>query len=502
MRIVKIFKNKLFLNTVTSVAMQITAIVCGFIVPRFILQFYGSSTNGLVNSITQFVQVISFFELGVGAVVQSALYAPLVQKDDKAISRIIVSAQKYFRMVALFLGAYIVFLLFVYPLMDKNQFGVIYIDTLIVVISLSFFAQYLWGMPDMLLLRADQRGYIVNGIQIVTITLNTITCLIMMVYGMSIQAVKLATSLIYLLRPILMRIYITRKYRIDRHIKYSVEPIIQKWNGIAQHIAAFVLDGTDSIVLTLFTTFSDVSVYGVYNLVLYGMKQLILTASSGIKSYIGNLWARKEKQELIKSFEMMEWGIHNIVTFLFVCTGVLIIPFVTVYTKGITDKNYILPLFALLITFANAIHCMRLPYNILILAAGHYKQTQRCYIIAAIVNVVLSLVFVQLYGLIGVAIGTLIAVAYQTVWMIVYDSRKLIKMSVISTVKLFFTDALVVVGGLLVSRVFSLSEESYYSWFVLAIQVAASVAVCMIITNVLFHRDRLQIVWNVFANRR
>ena len=58
-----------------------------------------------------------------------------------------------------------------------------------------------------------------------------------------------------------------------------------------------------------------------------------------------------------------------------------------------------------------------MPYNILILAAGHYKQTQSNYIIAMILNIVVSIATVKMWGLVGVAIGTLIAMAYQTVWM-------------------------------------------------------------------------------------
>ena len=73
-------KTLLAKNTVASLLAQITSLVCGFILPRFFLQEYGSEVNGLINSIAQFLGVISFLELGVGTVVQSALYKPLVEK--------------------------------------------------------------------------------------------------------------------------------------------------------------------------------------------------------------------------------------------------------------------------------------------------------------------------------------------------------------------------------------------------------------------------------------
>lgn len=139
--------------------------------------------------------------------------------------------------------------------------------------------------------------------------------------------------------------------------------------------------------------------------------------TSGIQSLLGELWAKQELDELRETFGWSEWCIHTGTTYIFACTAALIVPFVRVYTTGIDDANYIQPAFAILLTLANAMHCLRLPYNIMVLAAGHYKQTQNNYIVAAVINIVLSVLTVKAWGLIGVAIGTLAAMAYQTMWL-------------------------------------------------------------------------------------
>ena len=41
--------RRLKLNTISSLFHQITAVICGFVVPRVILGAYGSDVNGLVN---------------------------------------------------------------------------------------------------------------------------------------------------------------------------------------------------------------------------------------------------------------------------------------------------------------------------------------------------------------------------------------------------------------------------------------------------------------------
>src|SRR5699024_6872049 len=106
--------------------------------------------------------------------------------------------------------------------------------------------------------------------QSISIILNTLISYLMIKWGASIQAIKFVSSLIYLARPVVLRIYIRKHYSLNYHEKYSQEPIKQKWNGVAQHIAAIVLDGTDIIVLSTFSTLSNVSIYSVYYLVVSG----------------------------------------------------------------------------------------------------------------------------------------------------------------------------------------------------------------------------------------
>lgn len=51
-------------NIYTSLMSQIITIICGFIVPKLIIENFGSSVNGLVNSITQFLAYITLLESG------------------------------------------------------------------------------------------------------------------------------------------------------------------------------------------------------------------------------------------------------------------------------------------------------------------------------------------------------------------------------------------------------------------------------------------------------
>lgn len=483
--------KRLLYNTVSSLVFQLTTIICGFILPRLILGAFGSEVNGLVNSITQFLGIISFLELGVGAVVQSALYKPLAEKRQDDVSKIIASANKFFSRLGQVLLVYVVILVALYPRFAAREFGFAYTATLIIAISISSFAQYFFGIVNRLLLTADQRGYIQYNAQTIAVIGNTVACFILIYLDCSIQVVKLTTSLIYLLQPFWVYLYVRSYYKIDKKIKYTEEPITQKWNGIAQHVAAVILDGTDTIVLTMFATLSDVSIYSVYHLVVKGVKQLFLSMTNGITALIGELWAKQELNELNKTFSWTEWTIHTGTTFIFGLTAILVVPFVKVYTAGISDANYVQPLFAVLIVAANAGHCIRLPYNIMILAAGHYKQTQNNYIVVAIINIIVSVATVKVWGLIGVAIGTLVAMAYQTVWMAVYDSKHLIKWPIKNFLKQIFVDIITVLIGFFAARMITMQEVSYFAWIILALKTTAVWSLIAIAINIIFYRSKM-----------
>ncbi len=483
--------NKLAFNTFSSLSLQLTNIISAFILPRFILEIYGSEVNGLVSSITQFLNIVSLLDMGVGAVIQSSLYKPLAKNDDISISKILVSGQKFFHKIAIILLIYVVVLMGVYPFTVNDSFGYIYIATLILAMSISIFAQYYFGIVNGLLLTADQKGYIQYNLNIITIIVNTIACAVLIKLEFSIQIVKLTTSIIFLARPLYLQWYVKKHYKIDKKITYTEEPIKQKWNGMAQHFAAVVLNNTDTIVLTLFSTLSNVSVYSVYNLVLTGIKQLVIAFTNGFQSVIGEMLAKNEIKKLRGFFARTEWIIHTLATLIFGCTGVLIVDFVKVYTNGITDTDYIQPLFAILITLAHAGHCLRLPYNVMILAAGHYKQTQHNYIIAMVLNIVISIVTVFLWGLIGVAIGTFIALAYQTIWMAWYNSKNIISWSLKHFIKHMIVNIVIIIIASLLTFKIPMISISYVSFFILAIEVFIIWSLVSIAVNLIFYREQI-----------
>ncbi len=87
--------KQLSLNILISILNQLVIIVCGFILPRVLLESFGSTVNGLVTSIRQFLNFITFLEMGIGVVISSSLYEPLFKQDTEKVSAIIVSSKRF-----------------------------------------------------------------------------------------------------------------------------------------------------------------------------------------------------------------------------------------------------------------------------------------------------------------------------------------------------------------------------------------------------------------------
>lgn len=494
-------RKKLLLNTISGIIYQVVTLVCGFILPRFFLEYYGSEVNGLVSSITQFLGFITLAECGVGAVVQSTLYKPLANNDKDEVSRIVVSADRFFKKIAGILIIYIVGLCVFYPLLVNKSFDFIFTASLILVVSISLFAQYYFSMSYRLLMNADQIGFIQVFAQIIALILNTVLSVVLIKNGVGVHVVKFTTSLLHLIPPFIVIWYVKRHYKINKKIEIKEEPIKQKWNGMAQHVSSVVLDNTDVVVLTGFSTLANVSIYNVYHLVVKGVSNLISSATNGVQAMFGNMLAKKETIQLEKSFSLYEILLHFIVTILFTCAGILIVPFVRVYTHGIADVNYIVPTFAIILTIAQASYCLRLPYNTMVLAAGHYKQTQASAIIEAIINIVVSVILVIGFGLVGVAIGTLVAMLYRTIYFAIYLSKHILKRNIFHFIKNIFVDIVVVGVSILACCWLKLGAVNFGSWIVMAMQCAIIVIAIALLINFIFYFKKFKTLIAIIKNK-
>ena len=452
-------------NTIALIVLQIISLICGFIVPRLIISNFGSDVNGLVASIGKFLTYISLIEFGFGPVVKSILYKPIAKKNKSEIEKILKAAERFFRHIALIFLVYVLVLCFVIPFIVKNDFSFLYMAPLVIIIAFSVFIEYFFGMTYKIYLITEQKTYITSLIQMITLIINAAVCVILIKIGAGIHAVKLATAIIFATRPFIQNYYIKKKYNLDFKDKQTDYKIKQKWDGLAQHIAYVVRVNTDIIVLTIFTQIKEVSVYYVYSMVTTGVKGMLESFSAGVEASFGDIIAKKETKVLNKSFRIYEFIYLTISTIAFICTLFLIVPFISVYTKGITDVNYIRPLFACIFVIAEFVYIIRLPYSSITVAAGKFKEIRIPAWIESIVNIVISLALVIKLGIVGVAIGTLAAMITRTAHFMYYASKNILKRNMMQTIKYIILEIIEFLLVMVIIKVLpNMEVTNYLEW--------------------------------------
>lgn len=481
--------KKALLNIITSLILQVVILICGFIVPKLIITKFGSNVNGLVTSITQFLGYISLLEAGFGPVVKAALYKPIAEKNKKQIENILKASEKFFRVIALIFIVYLVALSVIYPIIVSNEFEFFYTMSLIIIISISTFAEYFFGMTYKLYLQAEQKTYITSFIQIIGYILNTIAIVILIKFNCSIHIVKLVSGLIFVLRPLAQNIYVKRKYKLDLRSADKDYKLKQKWDGLAQHIAAVVHANTDITILTIFMPIVEVSVYSVYYLVVKGIKSIIQAFTGGIDASFGDMIAKNEDEQLNKSFKVYELFYYTITSIAFICTMVLITPFIQIYTLDVTDANYIRQLFGYLLVISEFMWVIRLPYSSITLAAGHFKETKKGAWIEAFTNIILSLILVFKLGIVGVAIGTLVAMVIRTVEFMYHTNKYILnrkQWQSFARIGIIVVETVIV--ALLCRLIPSIEMVSYINWIKYAICVGVIALIVILPINLIVYR--------------
>lgn len=493
--------KKAIINITMTLLLQIVTMIYGFIIPKIIITSFGSNVNGLVSSITQFLAYITLLESGIGPVIKASLYKPIANKDKKEIANVLRTSEKFFRTISYIFIVYLIILAIIYPLIISTEFSYIYTLSLIIIISISTFAEYYFGMTYKLYLQAEQKTYVISIIQIITYIFSIVIIVILAKLHCSIHLIKLISGFIFVLRPVMQNIYVKRKYQININLVDNEYKLKNKWDGLAQHIAAVIHGNTDVTVLTIFSNLTEVSVYSVYYLIVRGINSIIQAFTGGIDASFGDMIAKKEQENLNRKFNIYEVFYFTTATIVYTSTIILIVPFVSIYTKGITDANYIRPIFGVLLVLSEFMWAIRLPYSSITLAAGHFKETKKGAWIEAITNIVLSIILVFKYGIIGVAIGTLVAMLIRTIEFVYHANKYILNRNIFESVKKIIIIIIEVLLIVFLSKYLpKINIISYLTWIEYALLVGILSVVIVLSVNIIIYRKEFKEMRNIFKN--
>ena len=342
------------------------------------------------------------------------------------------------------------------------------------------------------MLQADQMSYIVVIFRVITTVLNTIGIVVLTSIKCNILTVKLLSSIVFVIKPILLSIYVKNRYQLkEAHLSQKL--LTNKGSAIGQHIAYALHNNTDIAVLTIFKDLTFVSVYSVYHMVISQLQNILTSFSTGMEAVFGSMYANKEEEKLQKTFGYYETLISVLSIILFSSAAVLIIPFIRIYTAGIGDAQYIDPAFAMVLIIASLLYSVRTPYAYMIIASGQYKETRMAAYGEAIINITTSVLFVIRLGLIGVAIGTVLATMFRLIYYAIFLSKHVLYRNIGLWIKRMIVNSIAFTSIFLIGKtiIAKMVISNYFEWAIAGIVVVIVSGLTTILFNLIMYKEDL-----------
>ncbi len=465
-------KKEVFLTVASNLLLQIVTAVCGFILPPLVIGTFGSSVNGMVSSITQFIAYLNIVEAGVGGASIAALYKPLALGDTAERNAILSATSKFYTRSGFLFTILILILAIVYPLLVGSQVDRLQSALMVLVLGITGAAEFFLIGKYRVLLTADKKVYVISLVQMCALILSTSFAVVFIKAGFGILVVKLVSALMFLARYLVLAFYVRLHYpKVNFHAEPDRQAISQSKNVLVHQIGALVVFNSPLVIITIFCSLKDASVYAVYSLIFNAVNLLLGAFSNGMQSFFGESLVTDSIERTRNIFARYETVYFAIEGWFYAMTYLLIMPFMKLYTKNMTDTQYMQPVLAVLFVLVGVLNNLRSPANQLINAAGHFKKTQWRSVAEAAINVVCSIAGVMIFGFKGVLLGAVCSGVYRGADMIIYSSRHILKSARkgIECLLKIAVSCIVFFGICRLMQITVFMPENYVQWILLAI---------------------------------
>lgn len=497
----KMQRSKILKNLIAGFGSKIIVIALGFIIPRIILVNYGSDVNGIINSITQIFSYMALLEAGIGLAAKDMLYKPIVEKDREGVSYVASVAQRYFNKFTVLYAAGVLLMAIIIPLTWKTNVEKSTIFLLVFFEGMSGVFSFLFTQTPSAILRADGRSYVDNAIGTLRSVLGQAAKLVIVSLSIRIDALQFAYCVITVIQVIIYKLYFKKHYPwIDYHAAPKTAKLKNRNAYITSEIAWVVFSSTDLIILSTFADTMLSSVYSVYNMVVGSLTTIMNTIYNSVVYLLGQTYFEniERYKKVHDAFNSVFMGTQTI---LMSVTYILIIPFIRLYTEGVSDINYIYEYVPLLFCLIQLLSFSSYVTKNLANIAGYTKQSGIVSVIEAVTNVVLSLALVGKLGIYGVLLATVIALPLKAVYCAYLSDKKILKRSYKKTILIFGVNYLFFFAVVFVEKYISLNINNYFDFIVAGVVTTAICSVLGIIANVAVNPDCIEIV-RMFYKRK
>ncbi len=383
----------------------------------------GIEMQGVNGTLTSIVTMLSLAELGIGTAIICNLYKPLEEGNRPKIIALMQFYGKAYRFIAI---AVFILGLCVAPFLGnliEEDISNLYLTQVFLLFLADVVISYLFAYKRSII-TADQKNYLITIAHLVAVVL-------MNVFQIAILILT-QNFILYLLFKIAFRLlenlWITwianhrypyiltkEKIKIDQETK---ENIIGNTKALGLHyIGNYLINGTDMLIITKFLGLAVSGIYSNYLIITTVLRELLGQFSIGITAGFGNLLACGEKDGLYRVFNHAFFVAFVMANFTAISLFCLFNPFIILWL----GPDMLLNWYVVLIIVANYyIVVLSEPIGALRASAGLFRPDRYLHLFLAALNIVVSVGLVQVIGIFGVFLGTLLCLIIKEVSVLPY----------------------------------------------------------------------------------
>lgn len=499
-------KRITIITLISSVLHMLLLAGFGLIYNQKILQEYGSSVNGLISTLSQFVSLFAVLEGGFSTAALVAVYQPIVDGDKSRLNSILLTAKNYlFRLgVIIFVLSFVlglVYLFFIHsPLTWMQTISLLLITVFTTSFSIAFHSKY------HVVLNGFNKQYILNLVSIFTKTLCWIAAVVMILQGRSIVLVYFVYTTNIVLSCILYRGYVKKKLPDISYIGNYDKGLIKGTDDVfVQKIASTVFTSTDLVLISVGVGLANASVYNVYHQIFQMVYALQSSVSESPFNSFGHLINEKRSKfyEVFYSYSIL---IVISTTILLSAVGSVIVDFIHLYTHGVNDVNYIVPAVALLFYSQYFFMICNKPFGLLLNLEKNFKEQNFQCVLGAVLNLACSIAGMIVWGIDGIILGSVIGAATIMVFNFMKCTRigHIHKPALICALMIvnYIIGLVCIMGRLYIQELFS---GTYAMWILNSVINFLGIGLVVTLIDALIIRKDLRNVWGLlrsFLRRR
>ena len=407
-------------NTIWTTINNFANILIGFVSRTVFIYFLNSEYLGINGLFTNILAILSLSELGFSSAVTFNLYKPLKDNDDRKVAAIMNFYKWIYRGVAIFiLIAGLILLPFLQYIIKDTTFEMSYIRIVYVIFLLKTVLSYFYSY-NYTLATADQKGYLTAKITLVSNFLIPIAKIGVLALTRSFIAYIVVEIVLNFITNMIKTHYIRIKYPVLKDTKSSLtkdekhKMVTDVKNIFLGKMSTTILNSTDNIVISAFVNVVSVGFLSNYNTLIGYVQTFINGSLYSSQAGIGNAVASEPKEYVLKILNRLTMITLFVASFS--CTALLCLSSDFISIVWARNENMILPALTVIIVMINSFFQMiKNPLWMTLTSCGLFEKDKYISIAGAIVNIIVSLILVQIVDINGVILGTIISQTVQLI---------------------------------------------------------------------------------------